>query len=173
MAVKFISDCAANPHWRAKRIRRQLLVLAFLPLLSTVACQPVTPLPVPTPGLTAESTTDAPVTEIPAAEAAITEEATMSTTPALAGAPALADSQPVRQAIADLARTLALDTAAIEVVEASPVVWPDGSLGCPEPGMMYTQVTVEGIRIILRAQGQEYNYHGGGNRDPFLCENPA
>ena len=97
----------------------------------------------------------------------------MSTTPTPAGAPALADNQPVRQAIADLASTLALAEAEIEVVEASSVVWPDGSLGCPEPGMMYTQVTVEGIRIILRAQGQEYTYHGGGNQAPFLCEKPA
>src|SRR4029453_2441464 len=30
------------------------------------------------------------------------------------------------------------------IVRADPVVWNDGSLGCPEPGKMYTQALVHG-----------------------------
>ena len=30
------------------------------------------------------------------------------------------------------------------IVRAQSVVWNDGSLGCPEPGMMYTQALVNG-----------------------------
>jgi hypothetical protein len=30
-------------------------------------------------------------------------------------------------------------------------VWNDGSLGCPEPGMMYTQALVNGYWLIIEA----------------------
>jgi len=32
----------------------------------------------------------------------------------------------------------------LAIVRAEAVVWNDGSLGCPEPGMMYTQALVNG-----------------------------
>jgi len=48
--------------------------------------------------------------------------------------------------------------------------WPDGSLGCPQSGMEYAQVLQEGYLIRLEAGGVVYNYHGGGQNPPFLCE---
>ena len=75
-------------------------------------------------------------------------------------------------AIADLAQRLAIDPAAISVVEAVTVVWPDRSLGCPRPGMQYLQVPHDGFLIRLQAQGRTFAYHGGGSRAPFLCESP-
>jgi len=36
-------------------------------------------------------------------------------------------------------------------VEVDAVTWPDTSLGCPKPGMMYPQVLVEGVLVQLRA----------------------
>ncbi|MGD9318190.1 MAG: hypothetical protein PVG56_15245, partial [Anaerolineae bacterium] len=50
------------------------------------------------------------------------------------------------------------------------VEWSDGSLGCPQPGMAYKQVPQEGVLIRLSVSGTIYNYHGGGSRDPFLCQ---
>ena len=59
----------------------------------------------------------------------------------------------------------------VTVVDARAVTWPDGSLGCPEPGMMYTQVLVDGTLVVLEAGGSRYEYHGG---DPLLfCEHPT
>ena len=78
----------------------------------------------------------------------------------------------VDQARDDLAAKLAVDAASIELVGVSTVTWPDGSLGCPQPGMMYTQVLVDGLLIRFKAGGQVYEYHGGGSRTPFLCKNP-
>lgn len=72
-------------------------------------------------------------------------------------------------AIADLADRLSIDPSEIEVVSVEEVTWPDGSLGCPEPGMVYTQALVNGQRIVLLAEGIEYEYHSGGARDPFYC----
>ena len=72
-------------------------------------------------------------------------------------------------ATADLATRLGVAGGDITVLSAEPVVWPDGSLGCPDPERSYTQVQVEGYRIVLWAKGTSYPYHGGGSSDPFLC----
>jgi hypothetical protein len=84
-----------------------------------------------------------------------------------------ATSALVEQAIQDLAGRLSLPADQIGFIQFEPVTWSDGSLGCPIPGMEYIQVLVEGYRIRLQADGQEYAYHGGGRRGPFLCENPS
>lgn len=76
----------------------------------------------------------------------------------------------VAQAKEDLAERLDVETEQIEVVEAKSVVWPDTSLGCPQPGMAYTQVQRDGMLIRLRVEDRTYEYHSGGGRNPFLCE---
>jgi hypothetical protein len=57
----------------------------------------------------------------------------------------------------------------IEVVRAERVTWSDGSVGCPAPGMQYTQALVPGYRVILRAEGQELDYHAAANGHFALC----
>ena len=76
----------------------------------------------------------------------------------------------VDQAMADLATRRAIDAAGIVAVSAKSVTWPDKSLGCPQPGMAYNQVTVDGALIELTAAGTTYRYHSGGGRSPFLCQ---
>lgn len=73
----------------------------------------------------------------------------------------------------DLAQRLGIDTSTIEVVEVAAVTWPDTSLGCPKPGMMYPQVLVDGVLVQLRVNEQVYNYHGDGQRRLFLCDPQA
>ncbi len=79
----------------------------------------------------------------------------------------------IAKAKADLADRLGISADDIETVSAEAVVWPDGSLGCPQPGMEYTQVLVDGAKIVLYAQGKTWEYHSGGTRDPFLCSTPG
>lgn len=79
----------------------------------------------------------------------------------------------VSEAMTDLAGRLGITPAQIEVVSVEAVVWPDGSLGCPQPEMLYPQVLQEGMRIRLAVAGVIYQYHSGGRRAPFLCENPT
>lgn len=76
----------------------------------------------------------------------------------------------VDKAVSDLAQRLSIPATQIQLVEATPVVWPDSSLGCPQPGMEYLQVPEDGLLIRLQAGNQTYEYHSGGIRDPFLCE---
>ena len=75
----------------------------------------------------------------------------------------------VTGAITDLADRLGVDTDSVFVLSVEEVVWPNGALGCPKPGMAYTQVTVDGLLIVLAHGGSEYRYHSGGSIDPFLC----
>jgi hypothetical protein len=66
-----------------------------------------------------------------------------------------------------------VDASAIVVVQARVVSWPDGSLGCPEPGVVYTQAIVPGYWVVLEAAGEQLDYRVG-SRDSFvICENPA
>lgn len=75
----------------------------------------------------------------------------------------------VEPAVADLAGRLGVEPSEIEVVMAERVTWPDGSLGCPEPGMSYTQALVEGSKVVLGHDGRVYLYHAGTDDQPFLC----
>jgi hypothetical protein len=74
-------------------------------------------------------------------------------------------------AVDDLARRLPRDPADIEVVRGERVTWPDGALGCPQPGMMYTQALVNGYRVMLGVDGRTrvFFYHSGPDGQPFLC----
>ena len=73
--------------------------------------------------------------------------------------------------VADAAERAEVDAAAVEVVEAMAMTWNDGSLGCPEPGMFYTQALVDGYHVILAAGGEEFDYRLTANGGSFLCEN--
>jgi hypothetical protein len=76
----------------------------------------------------------------------------------------------VTQAKEDLAKRLSIPMDQIELVELQSVVWPDKGLGCPQPGMVYPQVQVDGLLIRFSVGGRIYEYHGGGSRPPFLCK---
>ena len=68
----------------------------------------------------------------------------------------------VQAAKKDLARRLNVRQEAIELAGAvEAVTWPDSSLGCPEPGMMYAQVLTPGYRFKLESGGKLYEYHTG------------
>jgi hypothetical protein len=72
--------------------------------------------------------------------------------------------------IADLAARLGSDPGAFEVIKAESVVWGDGSLGCPEPGMMYTEALVNGYWVVIKADGQAYDYRASQKGYFRLCE---
>ncbi len=69
----------------------------------------------------------------------------------------------------DLVEQLGASREAIEVKQAGAVVWRDGSLGCPQPGMMYTQALVPGFQIVLRAGDEVYDYHASDRGYFILC----
>ena len=74
--------------------------------------------------------------------------------------------------VADAAQRAGVDAGGVSVVNATPRTWSDGSLGCPQPGMYYTQVLVDGYQVVVSAGGREYDYRAGGGRFR-LCERGA
>lgn len=75
----------------------------------------------------------------------------------------------IQAALADAARRTGIDVAALKVASAERVTWLDGSLGCPEPDMMYTQALVPGYRIRIEAGGETLDYHAGTRGALLLC----
>jgi hypothetical protein len=86
--------------------------------------------------------------------------------------PTSAEDPNVAAAIADLAERQGIDAEEITVVSNDEVTWRDGSLGCPEPGKMYSMALVDGVRVVLEAAGKTYAYHGGKSGTVRFCENP-
>ena len=81
-------------------------------------------------------------------------------------------SAEIEFALSDAASTSGVAQDEIRVLLAEHVTWNDGALGCPEPGGMYTQALVDGYRILLSVDGEEWAYHGQDGQEPFHCENP-
>lgn len=95
----------------------------------------------------------APPTRIP-------DAATVSPLPE--GTPVATASVPkaVRRAVvADAAKRFKVAESAVVLVRAEQVTWSDGSLGCAEPGGIYTQNLVPGFLIVAKTTGGELAYH--------------
>jgi hypothetical protein len=57
----------------------------------------------------------------------------------------------------------------VSVVRAAAVTWNDGSLGCPEPGQLYTQALVPGYWLVLEAGGRQFDFRADHDGPPRLC----
>ena len=75
----------------------------------------------------------------------------------------------VRRAVAQLASDTGIPEGQIEVVSFEYTEWPDSSLGCPEPGRAYLTVITPGYRVILRANGTQYEYHTNEKNMVIRC----
>jgi hypothetical protein len=71
----------------------------------------------------------------------------------------------------DLARRALVKHDQITVVSATEQQWPDGAMGCPQPGQMYTQMIVPGYRVVLQAAGERYAYHSDRRGNFIVCSN--
>jgi len=75
----------------------------------------------------------------------------------------------VDMALADAARRTGRDRSALKVLSSEAVIWPDGSLGCPQPGMSYTMALVPGYRIRILAGADVLDYHASRRGQLVLC----
>jgi hypothetical protein len=74
--------------------------------------------------------------------------------------------------VADAAARLNVDPAAVSIVSAEAETFSDGSLGCPEMGVMYTQALVDGYHVVVAANGTQLDYRGSVPGQFRLCKNP-
>lgn len=81
----------------------------------------------------------------------------------------LATRKQIALSIEDLAESLSIDPTTVGFSGATPVNWRSGALGCPEPGMNYTQALVPGVLIMLKVDNTVYRYHAATGKPPFFC----
>jgi hypothetical protein len=110
-------------------MKRYLLTLVLL-IWMTAACAPQ-PKPTEPPPLPNDDSSSTPTKLTPAQNAAVSA----------------------------LSTTLNLPPGQITVISAQAVDWPDGCLGIQKIGVMCTQAIVPGYRIILEANGAQYEVH--------------
>ena len=88
--------------------------------------------------------------------------------PAMAGEVPAALLDRIRTAVASEANVSAAE---VKVISAQAVNWPNGALGCPKPGVMYTQAIVPGYRIELEASGRRFIYNASAKGTFKRCDN--
>ncbi len=126
-----------------------------------------TPTTLKTPSSTAPDDSDAPASTEPVENS--------GGIPITGGGPIDTSLQPfIDQAVADLAASESIAPTEITVESAQLVQWNDGSAGCPQPGMQYTQALTDGSAIQLTVGGTSYWYHTGGQfAAPTRCDSPS
>jgi hypothetical protein len=147
-------------------MRTFLFTLAGVGFLLMAGCQGnvvlATAPPVPTlPGAPGEIV---PITSTPNTE--INEGISMPDPTAL---PDSSAQTLVQLAMASLAEKLQIPVDQIQLVSIEAVTWPDSSLGCPQLGIMYTQVITPGFQIVLEANGKTYPYHSDDKDRVVYC----
>ena len=61
----------------------------------------------------------------------------------------------------------------ITVERAESAIWPDGALGCPKPGEMYTHAQVQGYWVVLQSSGKDYDYRASTKGYFRRCNNSS
>ena len=69
----------------------------------------------------------------------------------------------------NLAERLNVPLDSIKLSGARRVNWRSGALGCPRPGMSYTDALVPGVQILLQANNTIHAYHSKFDGQPFYC----
>ena len=92
------------------------------------------------------------------------------------GEPVTTASMPraVRQAVVtDAARRFQVTEDAVVLASAEQVTWSDGSLGCAQPGRVYTQMLVEGYRVTATTTAGRMLYHTDTRGKVVTCGFPV
>lgn len=72
--------------------------------------------------------------------------------------------------LADAADRSGLPVEAFTVLRDEAVTWSDGSLGCPQPDVIYTQALVPGYRVVVAVGDQTFDYRAAQSGFFTLCE---
>ena len=74
------------------------------------------------------------------------------------GDPVLPPERLLAPVLADASKRTGVPTGELVVTNAWRRTWSDGSLGCPQPGMHYTQALVPGWQVIVAAGERSLDY---------------
>lgn len=74
-----------------------------------------------------------------------------------------------RAVVADAAKRFNVAESAVVLARAERLTWSDGALGCPEPGVAYTQVLVAGFRVDATTSAGTLTYHTDSRGSVVSC----
>ena len=125
-----------------------------------------------TPALTQVINPPTQILEMPDRQSGISTKSPERISPTEAITPVIGEIPPVllESILKDLSARSGVALDNISVFQAQELVWNDGSLGCPKPGVLYTHALVNGFQIILKIGDQMYDYHASESGYYFLCE---
>ena len=125
------------------------LLLSLLTLFFVAGCQPITAEKATLPWKSEMDVSASSLDEMDEAQAAL----------ATAGAAVLADS-------------LGVDVESVELIGMEAVDWPDASLGCPEPDMLYAAMLTPGYVFTYTVDGETFEVHTSTDPDGRIvhCE---
>ena len=148
--------------------RHNLRLIFAIPLLAmaAVACRDVTPPLASPPTLSPSPIMTSTPTLQPTPSP--TEPIAIPTPPPEASCPSCGSIE--EQARETLADWLGVSSEEIEVLKVEEVEWPDTSLGCPQPGMVYAQVITLGFKVVMRVRSKVFEYHTDRRGRGVLCD---
>src|SRR5947209_1517667 len=77
----------------------------------------------------------------------------------------------VQGALADAASHLGTGPQDLRVTQVEARQWPDSSLGCPQPGLLYSQIVTPGYLIVISSSsGKQLEYHADTRGRAVLCK---
>ncbi|WP_299521023.1 hypothetical protein [uncultured Serinicoccus sp.] len=79
----------------------------------------------------------------------------------------------VQEAVEAEAERTGVEPEAVTIAGYADVTWSDGSIGCPKPGMMYTQALVPGHQLVLEVDGSYASYHAAEGKPFSYCAQPV
>jgi hypothetical protein len=100
-------------------------------------------------------------------EESVTDPRTTPAVPPAVGTPAV--DQEVAPLVSAIARDLEVPENTVAVLMVEPRDWPDSSLGCPQPDMLYAQVLTPGYLIMVEVSGEEIEYHADERGNVIRC----
>jgi hypothetical protein len=127
-------------------MRRALAVTLASIALLLAACGPSTTPPTPTPGPAMTPSASGARSVVPPESAAVVDAALVD------GASHL---------------NVRRDTLRVDRVESRD--WPDASLGCPQPGLLYSQVVTPGYLVVIASDSHQLEYHTDSRSRVILC----
>jgi hypothetical protein len=95
-----------------------------------------------------------------------------ATTPPVSGATSVVPPQSaavVDAALTDAASHLNVSRDTLRVDQVESRDWPDSSLGCPQPGELYSQVVTPGFEVMIASGSHRLEYHTDTRSRVTLC----
>lgn len=75
----------------------------------------------------------------------------------------------VDRVLRDAAALAGVNPSSLRVVRDESVTWPDGALGCGEPGREYIQMLVPGYWIVVALGDRQFDYRSDARGNYRLC----